>query len=161
MDHKGLVECTAPPCAISPWSTLRKYKFLCLAFLSTSIRSGVDPREEMSVGMTLGFPTYQLLGGQICGFGAQDVSVWTVVKIVLPNYKRHLLCLYEKEGCSVSMKSQSSLKTKNTTFFSWNSAKRQSNWCWVWGFALKNAIIRTACISHLEWKPNVSFHIYP
>lgn len=35
-----------------------------------------------------------------------------MVKIVLSNYKRHLLYLYEKEGCSVSMKSQSSLKTK-------------------------------------------------
>lgn len=40
------------------------------------------------------------------------------LKLFLPNYKGHLLCLYEKEGCSVSMKSQSSLKTKDTTFFS-------------------------------------------
>lgn len=38
-----------------------------------------------------------------------------MVKVVLSNYKRHLLCLYEKEGCSVSMKSQSSLKTKKKT----------------------------------------------
>ena len=63
------------PCSVSPLSASRKYRFLCLVSLATSIRSGVDPREEMSVGMTLGFPTYQLLGGQICGFGAQDVSV--------------------------------------------------------------------------------------